>query len=317
MALVCKAPNLAKLELTMTDDWLDTNFLLKRNNKRFIGPKFTLKQLAELKINYFSHYSYCFSRMRSFKYASLNKLNGLLHSAPHLETLSLDYPRGGTKLTARLTNLKTLKITNAALCAKGLRKLTQTCHDLVHFEFTHDTLSDRIPPSPVSPAAALDCLAPAKDSLRNLRLSVALHPTHWKTVPEGEFKLLTRLAGFVELRHVVLDYRSIGKDLVGLFRGLDHLESVFLFGVDASDRVFEGVFQDFLQAVRRMEWPRLKAVKLQSLGEWHKHREVQVWKSLVRCLEKLGLAGGQGVVVAGVRVVALPGWVETGRFAEC
>jgi hypothetical protein len=27
-------------------------------------------------------------------------------------------PRGGTKLTARLANLKTLKITNAALCAK-------------------------------------------------------------------------------------------------------------------------------------------------------------------------------------------------------
>jgi hypothetical protein len=115
---------------------------------------------------------------------------------------------------------------------------------------------------------------------------------------------------------VALDYRSISKDLVGLFWGLNNLESVFLFGVDASDRVSEGVFEDFPQAVRRMEWPPLKAVKPQSQGDCQKPREVQVWNGLVGCLEKLGLVEGRGVV-AGVRVVALPGWVDTGRFAEC
>jgi hypothetical protein len=102
---------------------------------------------------------------------------------------------------------------------------------------------------------------------------------------------------------------------VGLLRGLEVIESVFLFGVDASDPRFALAFKAFLRAVRMMEWPRLRTVKVQAVADGVDHEAGEMWNELVACLAKLGVEGGEGVV-AGVRVRAVPWSAETGRFAE-
>ncbi|KAK4155724.1 hypothetical protein C8A00DRAFT_31382 [Chaetomidium leptoderma] len=334
MALACQAPNLVKLQLTIDTTWKDTDFLLNKNNNRVTGPKFTLHHLAELTIDY--------NRRTHIpdKGLGLRKLNGVFHTTPNLKKLTIDRARGGTSLTARLPHLTTLKLTNTHLCPGGLHHLTRACPNLVHFEFTHDpdTAVAVRPrhPLPVSPAQILTCLV--KPTLQRLAIAPWLPPQQ-QHLTQAQYPLLSpqqhQLSAFTSLRQVAVDYRAIAiarapndgsefQALVGLFQGMEQLEGVFLFGVQGSER-FGKEFGVFLQRViRTAEWPRLRVVRLQArrVGGGDVVRERGVWERLESCLENgsgsdMRLVGvGRGVVVEGVRVVALPGWVVTGPFGE-
>jgi hypothetical protein len=265
MMLARLTPNLTKLDLRAALGWGNTNFLLQRVNRRVTGPRFVLHHLTDLTVRFWKR-----DNARPSTGLNLEKLNGLLHTAPNIERLYVACPRGGTSLTCRLRNLTVLVLSNAHLCARGLRFLLRECDKLHSFIVEQD----QAPPvhrfRPVSPAEIVTCLAPSKQTLQRL------HIIPWCPGPDhvyhAQYSLLEHLGDFPALKHIALDYRAIAPPLAGnnphetfvrLLRGLGSLETVFQFSLEPS---FYREFMCFAGAVAAMWWPRLKLIKLQPFG---------------------------------------------------
>ncbi|KAH6838464.1 hypothetical protein B0I37DRAFT_419403 [Chaetomium sp. MPI-CAGE-AT-0009] len=208
MAVVCLAPNLSTLELTVARRWGDTNFLLDKVDNRVTGPKPTcaLPNLRNLVVR--------FAVTDNTGWTdgiNLHSLNGLLHCAKYIESLTVERPRGGTSLTCRLPNLTCLRLIDSFLCHRGLQFLLRKCDKLTHFEFSnfHDGWAESY--LPVSPAQVVECLALAKGTLQKLHLAP------WNADPaklDGRaYELLTSLDGFVALKQLAIDQRALVPDL--------------------------------------------------------------------------------------------------------
>jgi hypothetical protein len=247
----------------------------------------------------------------------IDRARGLLHMVPRLETLTIHLARGGTTMTARLRHLTKLKLPRYYFCYRGLRNLTRACHNLVHFELTHDLSSPGKAFLPVSPGEVLDCLAPAKQTLQRLFLRTWLPDT---ALPADQFRLLDTLGEFTAVIGVALEFRAVARQqddsdaLVRVLRGLEELEDIFLLGVEGSWE-FHMTFQGLMEGVRWAEWPRLGSIRLKALDHENKEMETRIWEGLESCLREMGMEScGGDVVVAGLRVVAVPQFVATDPF---
>jgi hypothetical protein len=230
MAVVCLAPNLSTLEFAITHWWGDTNFLLETVNNQVTGPKLacTLPKLTNLTVR--------------FRFATttvsgtnLQSLDGLLHAATGLESLTVERPCGGTSLTARLPRLTTLRLVDSYLCPRGLRLLTQSCPNLAHFELTNHGRHPVESCLPASPAQVLERLAPCRGTLQRLHLAPWIDPP----IRDGRpYPLLTKLGGFTALKQVAVDYWAISpraddEKLARLVWDCPLLEELSLFSVEA------------------------------------------------------------------------------------
>ena len=305
MGLVSLCPNITTLQFATHPDHRDTDFLLNKNNRRVIGPRFTLTKLTALTVD-------CTS-VQHGQGMNLHKLNGLPHCATRLESLTLERPRGGTSLTARLPHLTSLTLTSSYLVPRGLRMLLRACHNLTHFHLTPDKDVIRTRFLPASPAQVLEALAPAKNTLQRLHLATWIPRTGDPRA--ARYPLLERLVGFPALKQVAVDYRGIarrqygdGQVLVELLKGCSALEGVFFFGVEGIDgREFQG----FVAKVMEMEWTRLGMVKFQAgKGRWRKNEAAALWQQMVGdlCLLEREVRQMRG---AGVKVVAVKGHAAT------
>ncbi|KAK4034449.1 hypothetical protein C8A01DRAFT_39065 [Parachaetomium inaequale] len=312
MALIFSAPNLTSLQLTTESGWQDTNFLLNKHNNRVTGPKFILANLTTLNINH-SHLPW--NRDAG---TVLHKLNGLLHTVPNLTSLTINLARGGTSMTARLPNLTTLVLINTHLCARGLHHLTRACTQLVHFELTHDPESPHKRFLPVSPGQVLDCVVPSRHTLQRLCIKTWMPEDNMaNTLTQQQFPLLERLGGFPALRLVGVDYRAVVRRqyedgaLVELLNGLESLQGVVLLGVEASGGL-GGEVEMLKRGIGCAVWPRLRAVRVQSLGDGGFSEGI--WTSLETLLGRMGWVAApqraerMEMVTAGVSFVAVPAW---------
>lgn len=323
MALVCLAPNLTSLTISPTPDWGDTDFLLARTNGRVTGVRHAFPNLRSLTVLY-RPYNPGFRRAAG---VNLHKLNGLLHAATRLATLSIGSARGGTSLTARLAHLTSLTLTDSFLSARGVRLLLRGCERLEHLRLDGRAERASMPANvaPASPWQVVGAARPAAAALRRLRISGWLPAG---ALPNAQFPLLERLAAELPLlRHVAVDYRAIRRDgnwaggaaravLGELLRGCHALESVFLFGIKSLDG---DEFRHFARMVVAAEWPRLRRVWLQP----HHGRPqqglnmdaVRYWWDLTTQLWALDREV-RAVRAAGVQVVVLHWSMPTRPFAE-
>jgi hypothetical protein len=245
MAIASLAPNLATLEITAADHWRNTDFMVgKTALGKVTGPRqtCTLHILTQLTVHYPDTASAGAPRNVSQAGGiSITKLRGLLPSAPNLQSLTIETPRGGTALTARLENLTTLRLIHSYLCHRGLKQLVRACTKLVHFEYKQTEQPWRESYLPVCPAQALECLAPCRSTLQRLHIAIRMPDVQSRSRRE-EFRrrpypLLTTLEGFSALKQVAVDYRAIerpvrdGEALTGLLWDCPALEGVFLMGV--------------------------------------------------------------------------------------
>jgi hypothetical protein len=166
----------------------------------------------------------------------LGNLNGLLHAAPNLRSLSVEGAESGTTLIARLTNLTTLCLNNSFLEPRGLHLLTQACINLTYFKFTGFRDDEEPGILRISPAEILDCLAPCSARLQKLHLAPVLCAKDRGRYLEQPFELLTTPVGFPALTQVAVDPlavepRSDKQGLVNLLRHCPALEGVFLMDV--------------------------------------------------------------------------------------
>ncbi|KAK3295383.1 uncharacterized protein B0H64DRAFT_474357 [Chaetomium fimeti] len=319
MALACSAPNLAKLHITTTSTWRDTEFLLNKQNKRITGPKVTLPSLTTLVV----------VTLSITPGPDLEKLNGLLHSAPNLTTLRIDSAWGGESLTARLPQLTRLELRRMDMGWEGLRKLVRRSPRLAEVLLTHDPLpgwSNYLAGPPVSPERALRALAPARLALRRLALHTWMpgdgdgrrrHPARLPLL-EG-VRLAERFPALVQLS---LDARVV-RGLPDLLAGMESLEGLVLMNVTAS-AAFGGEVDTLLEKARVLEWPRLRRVTMRSYRPDNAPWQVPAWEGLKQMLEGLGwrkLSEEEskpdlGVVVAGVSFLAVPDSQKIGLFAD-
>jgi hypothetical protein len=240
MAMVCLAAHLRTLEITASDTWSDTEFMLVKRSagivSHTVGPLYTLNELTTLII----HFARDNESPEGKAGIDLNKLNGLLYSTPNLEHLAIDRPKGGASdLSAQLPHLTVLKLTKALLCERALRLLTRGCHKPTHFELTHSPagLGRCGLYHPVSPSQVLECLAPCRATLRKLHLAPFVPERHQARPLRKPYPLLTTLEGFSALREVAVDYRAIERRpgsheaLARLVWACKELEGLFLMGM--------------------------------------------------------------------------------------
>jgi hypothetical protein len=311
MALVCSAPNLTTLHLSVDNNWGNTDFLLnKLDHGQIIGPKFTLPFLTTL---YVDHPKNTLSRA-----CRITDLDGLLHSAPNLATLRINCGYSMGTLTARLPQLTELHLRNANVTAEDLKALVGTSTRLAEVILTHGERHDLY--LPVSPQRALDALVPSRFSLRRLALHTwtpedgctikYYHP--WLHLePHDTFPLLdgVRLAElFPVLEQLSLDARAV-TGLPDLLAGMERLEGLTLVNVRASEQLEEEM-QTMLRRVLMSEWPRLRSVKMWSYRSANPRGPQTVWEELRGMLERLGWRkvnerGEVGAVVAGVSFLAV------------
>jgi hypothetical protein len=270
MALVCSAPNLSTLHISVNDKWGSTGFLLnKLDHGQITGPKFTLPFLITLSVDHPGN-----TLSPSYRIADLD---GLLHSAPNLATLRINcgYSMGllTAALTARLPQLTELCLRNANVTAEDLKTLVCTSTRLAEVILTHGERPRRY--LPLSPRGALDALAPSRLSLRRLALHAWMPedgytkknycPPWLKLERHDAFPLLdgVRLAElFPVLEQLSLDARAV-TGLADLLAEIERLEGLTLVNVRASEQLKEEM-QTMLRRVLMSEWPRLRSVKMWS-----------------------------------------------------
>ncbi|KAJ4303958.1 hypothetical protein N0V88_001559 [Collariella sp. IMI 366227] len=267
LALAFLSPNLEHLDLYASSAWRSTDFLLRRVNGRLAGARRTLDNLKVLIIRHYraQGQSYVFRPQSGI---NLQHLNGLLYGTPRITNLEVQCARGGTSLTCRLPFLTKLVLTDAHLCARGLRLLLRGCTRLVTFVFTQEKVA-RLSPRflPVSPGQILAGLAPSGNTLRNLHIAPwILDDNDPRT---GPYTLLERFGRFPGLRQLLVC--------------LDALEGLLLTGVSAP---FEQAFVPFVRCVMDLNCPHLKTVMVQTLRMdkdrmWGRVEDAQAWEAQV------------------------------------
>ncbi|KAK4099006.1 hypothetical protein N658DRAFT_525837 [Parathielavia hyrcaniae] len=310
MAAAALAPKLSKLELAPVGPWSNTNFMLS-NSPKSNGPrrKCIFKNLTKISVG------------RSIQ--NVDNLDGLLHSAPNLQTLSIHKARGGSSLTARLPSLTSLCLSDSNMNPGDLRQMLQACNNLVCFEYSDVTY----PNQPPSPAQVIDLLAPCQNTLQKLHLSSCFADRPDRLEPRQlPAPWLTKLDRFPALRQVAVDYKALergGKEeddggaLAKLVWDCPALEGLFVMGVDSFETEEFACFTR--SVVEQHRWPRLEMLKLQTTpsasGERKKHDRVlkELWAELELC-EPDSDAGK--LRAAGVDLRAVSGHRCTYPFAE-
>ncbi|KAH6838463.1 hypothetical protein B0I37DRAFT_439522 [Chaetomium sp. MPI-CAGE-AT-0009] len=269
MALVCSAPNLTKLYVSVDSTWQNTDFLLNKENGHVTGPKFTLPFLTTLDISH---------------------------------PPGIDHALGCRKLTASLPQLKKLHLCRTHVCRKGLRNLVHGSPRLAEVVVEHS----RIPFPALSPRRALDALAPARLALRRLALHTWARFS-WEA--DAEAPSLARLESvrlverFPALTQLAVDAPMLA-GLADMLEGLEALEGLALVKVKASEKV-EGEIKELMRRVRLFDWPRLRKVKVQGYVSTRRFGIDEVWAALKPMLQRIGfreLGDNEdiGVVVAGI-----------------
>ncbi|KAL2127645.1 hypothetical protein VTI74DRAFT_10367 [Chaetomium olivicolor] len=103
MALICLTPNVTSLEISAYQEWCSTDHMLKKTARRMTGPKFKLRHLTKLTVNWST---YGFETQNPG--INPHKFNGLFHLAPNLTSLTVDHAHGGTSLAVYFHHLTML-----------------------------------------------------------------------------------------------------------------------------------------------------------------------------------------------------------------
>ncbi|KAK4155725.1 hypothetical protein C8A00DRAFT_31383 [Chaetomidium leptoderma] len=311
LALACLAPNVSRLEIMVSYSWGNTDFLLNKVNNRVTGakPRCVLPRLTSLVVDLTSPVDCGFN---------LHRLNGCFYAAPNLTSLAIDRPSGGTSLTARLSHLTTLRLTNALMSHRGLRFLIRGCSNLVSFQFTQNSHAWSKTYLPVSPAQVLACLAPCKATLRKLHLAPYLPstPLQQRGIP---WDRLDTLDEFPLLRQVAVNLDAIrrqngGQVLARFVWNCTSLEGLFVMGLEAFPTEEFACFAR-AAAIR----PRLAMLKMQLKLELGQIQDGGVYEEFLNDLQRCEQdesSGASTMREMGIQLQTVSGLAVTHPFAE-
>ncbi|KAL6229159.1 hypothetical protein BDW75DRAFT_245991 [Aspergillus navahoensis] len=120
------------LEITTSHLQHDTDFLLAKADLYTVPkPKFTLHHLRSITIRLELENNATPANIDSI---DSSRLNGLLHCAPNLASLTIYNASGWSSLTAQLPCLTSLRLIDSYLEGAGLKALTASCRRLEDFE---------------------------------------------------------------------------------------------------------------------------------------------------------------------------------------
>ncbi|KAF4212690.1 hypothetical protein CNMCM8980_000783 [Aspergillus fumigatiaffinis] len=315
---------ISTLEMTTSHLQHDTDFLLAKTDPYSVpNPKFTLHHLRSITIR-LELKNYVNTTPANTDSIDISRINGLLHCAPNLASLTIYNASGSSSLTAQLPCLTSLRLIDSYLEGEGLKALTASCRRLMHFELACSIFAFLLPRVPSTAIEVLGCLAPSKHKLRRLLLQIEPYYMHREPVADSRFMGLETLGAFSTLQQLTIDDRLLvrkGKSddaaLVRLIEDCPTLEGLHLVGVS---NLSADELACFARAVESGRWPKLSKLKIQSrrrMAPPARRAIEESWQRFSAMLQS-DLAAQAMDILRSKRVIVtvVSGFVPTSPFAD-